>query len=73
MNLTAIVAAFVFLVLTFALPQLVPVYFVVLATRIIIFAIFAMSLDLLMGYTGLPSLGQAAYFGMGSYTAADRD
>jgi branched-chain amino acid transport system permease protein len=29
-----------------------------------------MSLDLLMGYTGLPSLGQAAYFGMGSYTAA---
>ena len=28
-----------------------------------------MSLDLLMGYTGLPSLGHAAFLGMGSYSA----
>ena len=70
MKLAPLVLAFVFLVVMFALPQLAPVYFVVLATRIIIFAIFAMSLDLLMGYSGLPSLGQAAYFGVGSYTAA---
>jgi branched-chain amino acid transport system permease protein len=70
MRLVAAGGTIAFLTLLFALPELVPVYFVVLATRIIIFAIFAMSLDLLMGYTGLPSFGHAAYFGMGSYTAA---
>ena len=34
------------------------------------FAIFAMSLDLLVGYTGLFSLGHAAFFGAGSYSVA---
>lgn len=37
---------------------------------IVILAILAMSLDLLMGYTGMESLGQAAFFGMGAYTVA---
>ena len=37
-------------------------------TRIMIVAIFAMSLDLLVGYTGLVSLGHAAFFGVGAYT-----
>jgi len=32
------------------------------------FAIFAMSLDIIIGYTGLLSLGHAAYFGVGGYT-----
>jgi len=39
-------------------------------TRILIYAIFAMSLDLLIGYTGLVSLGHAAFFGFAAYTAA---
>ncbi|WP_409329249.1 branched-chain amino acid ABC transporter permease [Trujillonella humicola] len=39
-------------------------------TRILIFGLFAVSLDLLVGITGLPSLGHAAYFGVGAYTAA---
>ena len=32
-----------------------------------IFALFAMSLDLLIGYTGMASLGHAAYFGVAAY------
>lgn len=37
---------------------------------IVIFAILAMSLDVLMGYTGMESLGQAAFFGVSAYTVA---
>ncbi len=33
----------------------------------LILALFAMSLDLLLGYTGLASLGHAAYFGVAAY------
>lgn len=40
------------------------------ATRILIYAIFAMSLDLLVGYCGLVSLGHAAFFGAAAYTTA---
>jgi branched-chain amino acid transport system permease protein len=40
----------------------------VLLTKILIFAIFAMSLNLILGYTGLFSLGHAAFFGVGGYT-----
>lgn len=39
-----------------------------LVTRCLILAIFAMSLDLLAGYTGLVSFGHAAFFGIGAYT-----
>jgi branched-chain amino acid transport system permease protein len=38
-----------------------------MATRFLIFAIFAMSLDVIFGYTGLWSLGHAAFFGTGGY------
>ncbi|MFL6800103.1 MAG: branched-chain amino acid ABC transporter permease [Xanthobacteraceae bacterium] len=40
-----------------------------LASQIAITALFALSLDLILGYAGLVSLGHAAYFGFGSYTA----
>ncbi len=50
---------------------LVPVfgetYALKVATRMIILAIFAMSLDLLLGYTGLVSFGHAAFFGLAAY------
>lgn len=46
-----------------------PRYLVTVFTEVMIFAIFAMSLDLLLGYTGLASLGHAAFFGIGAYTA----
>jgi branched-chain amino acid transport system permease protein len=45
-------------------------FVILLATRALAFAILVMSLDILLGYTGLPSLGQAAYLGVGAYLAA---
>jgi branched-chain amino acid transport system permease protein len=41
-----------------------------LISEITIIALFAMSLDLILGYSGIVSLGHAAFFGMGAYTAA---
>jgi branched-chain amino acid transport system permease protein len=48
-------------------PQVLPSFYVNLATRVLIFAVFAMSLDLLLGYTGLWSFGHAAFFGVAAY------
>jgi branched-chain amino acid transport system permease protein len=45
-------------------------FIVLLATRAMAFAILAMSVDLLLGYTGMSSMGQAAYFGVGAYLTA---
>jgi branched-chain amino acid transport system permease protein len=39
-------------------------------TEIAILALFALSLDLILGYAGIVSLGHAAFFGFGAYTAA---
>ena len=41
----------------------------VLGSQIIITALFALSLDLILGYAGIVSLGHAAFFGVGAYTA----
>lgn len=38
-------------------------------TEVLIFGIFAMSLDVLIGYTGMISFGHAAFFGIGAYAA----
>jgi branched-chain amino acid transport system permease protein len=51
-----------------ALPAVLSSYQLSLVTKMLIFGIFAMSLDLLLGYAGLPSLGHAAYFGVAAYT-----
>ena len=56
-----------------ALAYIVPnsgSFVVLLATRAMAFAILAMSVDLLLGFTGLSSMGQAAYFGVGAYLTA---
>jgi branched-chain amino acid transport system permease protein len=52
------------------LPFVAPAYYTQLVTKIMILAIFALSLDLLVGYTGLVSLGHAAFFGLGGYALA---
>ena len=40
-----------------------------LLNEIAIYALFALSLDLILGYAGIISLGQAAFFGFGAYVA----
>lgn len=49
------------------LPGLLPRFHLLLATEVLIFALFACSLNLLFGYTGLLSFGHAAYFGVAAY------
>lgn len=53
-----------------AVPYLVSAYGLGIMTEILIFSVFAMSLNILVGYTGLVSLGHAAFFGVGAYTAS---
>jgi branched-chain amino acid transport system permease protein len=51
------------------LPLLTGSYGVDLVTKIMVYAIFALSLELLVGATGLVCFGQAAFFGIGAYAA----
>src|SRR5919106_3359239 len=48
----------------FALPT-----YLFLGTQILILVLFALSLDLILGYAGVVTLGHAAYFGTGAYAA----
>ena len=43
--------------------------YLVLISQIMIIGLFALSLDLILGYAGIVSLGHAAFFGLGAYTA----
>jgi branched-chain amino acid transport system permease protein len=51
------------------LPLILTPSYLILASQIAITAMFALSLDLILGYCGIVSLGHAAYFGIGAYTA----
>ncbi len=53
-----------------AFPLIGTDFYTQMVTRMMILAIFAMSLDLLQGVTGLVSLGHAAYFGLAGYALA---
>src|SRR5215203_3410320 len=55
--------------LAFISPVLLPSH-AALINEIAIVALFAVSLDLVLGYSGIVSLGHAAFFGMGAYSAA---
>jgi branched-chain amino acid transport system permease protein len=63
---TALTAAVIALA---AAPFFLAPYATTTLTRMLIYALLAASLDLLVGLTGLPSLGHAAYFGVGAYAA----
>jgi len=56
------------LTLLVALPGFAGKFYIDLFAKIMIMAVFAMSLDLLVGFTGLVSLGHAAFFGLAGYT-----
>jgi branched-chain amino acid transport system permease protein len=51
------------------LPFVVTPNYLILASQIAITALFTLSLDLILGFSGIVSLGHAAYFGVGAYTA----
>jgi branched-chain amino acid transport system permease protein len=51
------------------LPFVLAPNYLVLASQIAITALFALSLDLILGYAGIVSLGHATFFGFGAYTA----
>ena len=60
---------FVLWLLALASPLLLSSHALII-NEIAIVALFAVSLDLVLGYTGIVSLGHAAFFGMGAYAAA---
>jgi branched-chain amino acid transport system permease protein len=57
-------------ILPLALAWIDQPYYIVLATRVLIFALIASSLNLLIGYGGMVSFGHAAFFGTGAYAVA---
>jgi branched-chain amino acid transport system permease protein len=59
----------ILLVAALAVPILGQPYYTKLVVRMAIFALAAMSLDLIVGYAGLVSFGHAAFFGLGCYAA----
>lgn len=58
------------IVLLFIAPLVMPIYWVMILSEILIMGLMAMSFNLLLGYTGLLSFGQGAFFGIGAYSTA---
>ena len=66
-NLTVVILLAVLLALALALPLFGGTYAIKFATRVLVFAVFVVSLDFLIGITGLVSFGHAMFFGLGAY------
>jgi len=58
------------IILLFFAPLVMPIYWVMILSEILIMGLMALSCNLLLGYTGLLSFGQGAFFGLGAYSAA---
>jgi branched-chain amino acid transport system permease protein len=67
---TRAVIATLFMAALAAFPLFDQLFYTEMVTRVMILSIFAVSLDLLVGYTGLISFGHAAWFGLGGYVFA---
>ena len=70
MNLRSSWPLLVLLVFAVMFPSFGEKYYVDLVMKIMILSVFALSLELLVGQTGLVSFGHAAFFGIGAYVAA---
>jgi branched-chain amino acid transport system permease protein len=57
-------------VVVLLLPLFIPSFVSSLVTKMMIFGLFGLSLNLIWGYANIPSFGHAAFFGVGAYTAA---
>lgn len=64
----ALIAAGITLAIIFVLPYLLNTFHLSVATRILVLSLFAVAFNLVFGFGGMPSLGHAAYFGVGGYT-----
>lgn len=51
-------------------PVFTPIYWVMILSEVLILGLMAVSFNLLLGYSGLLSFGQGAFFGLGAYSAA---
>jgi len=67
MRLSRLPWALVVLAVAFCVPSMGSRFYTFLANDVVIWALFATSLNILVGYTGLVSFGHAAYFGIGAY------
>jgi branched-chain amino acid transport system permease protein len=56
-------------VVVLTLPLFLPSFIASLVTKMMIYALFGMSLNIIWGYAGIPSFGHAAFFGVGGYAA----
>jgi branched-chain amino acid transport system permease protein len=66
-GLAVLIAVIALAVLPYAIGE---VYYVNIASQILLYAIFALGLNILVGYAGLVSLGHAGLFGIAAYVAA---
>jgi len=69
-KITSIILWVVFGAILAFFPQLFGVYYTNMVVTLAIFSVFALSLNMLMGYTGLLSFGHAMFFGFGGYGTA---
>jgi branched-chain amino acid transport system permease protein len=60
----------VLLIAGFALPHLLPQYFLFLGNILMMYAVLALGLDILLGWTGQFAFAHVAFFGIGTYTTA---
>ncbi len=70
LHLLGLIGALFFLTAPFTIPLVANDFWVSIVAEIMIWGLFAASVNLLFGYTGLLSFGQAVYFGMGAYGVA---
>jgi branched-chain amino acid transport system permease protein len=68
--ITAMIAGGILIALPFVIEKATSEYYLYLTIKIMVWALFAMSFNLVLGYGGMMSFGHAAFFGVGAYTCS---